>query len=147
MKKAVILTSDDLTCSQNCEILRDSRMPYTKVVLYRDDDGRVPLVDWFGTLPEKAQDKCRLKIERLRQMSFELRRPEADLLRDGIYELRVGLQHTNYRMLYFFHGREAVVVSHGLQKQRVVPPREIDLAVRRRLAFESDPKKHTTSET
>ena len=65
-----------------------------------------------------------MRLERLHELGHELRRPEADLLRDGIYELRVALQGMNYRMLYFFHGREAVVVSHGIIKERVVPPRE-----------------------
>ena len=78
-------------------------------------------------------------------MGHELRRPEADFLRDGIYELRVGLQGLNYRILYFFHGREAVVVSHGLLKERVVPPREIDQAVEHKKRFETDPKRHTFS--
>ena len=42
------------------------------------------------------------------------------MLRDGIYELRIGLQGLNYRILYFFHGKEAAVVSHGLIKERRV---------------------------
>jgi hypothetical protein len=45
-------------------------------------------------------------------------------------------------MLYFFHGRAAVVVSHGIVKERAVPPREIDLAVKRKKAFQADPDKH-----
>jgi phage-related protein len=65
-------------------------------------------------------------------------------LRDGIYELRIGLQGINDRILYFFHGREVVVVSHGLLKERVVPPREIDQAVAPK-RFETDPKRHTFS--
>jgi len=36
------------------------------------------------------------------------------------------------RMLYFFHGTAAIIVSHGLIKEREVPPREIDLAIRRK---------------
>jgi len=46
-------------------------------------------------------------------------------------------------MLYFFHGRTAVVVSHGLIKEREVPPREIDLAVARKARFQADPEAHT----
>lgn len=65
-------------------------------------------------------------IERLQNLGHELRRPEADYLRDGIYELRVGLRGMNYRMLYFFHGRTAAVLGHGLVKEREVPPREIE---------------------
>ena len=68
----------------------------------------------------------------------ELRRPEADYLRDDIYELRVGLQGMNYRMLYFFHGRVAAVLVHSLVKEREVPPRDIEEAIRRKRKFELD---------
>jgi len=53
-------------------------------------------------------------VERLRDLGHELRRPEADLLRDGIYELRASLQGIHYRILYFFHGAVAAVVAHGI---------------------------------
>jgi phage-related protein len=121
-------------------------MPRTNVVFYRYDDGSVPLLEWLDGLPRKAQDKCRVKIERLRELGHELRRPEADFLRDGIYELRVRLQRVNYRMLYFFHGGSAAVLSHGLQKERQVPVREIDAAVECKKRFEQDPKAHTHQE-
>jgi hypothetical protein len=35
-----------------------------------------------------------------------LRRPHADYLEDGIYELRWRNGTVQYRILYFFHGRE-----------------------------------------
>ena len=115
-------------------------MPRVEVVFYRDVDGSVPMRDWLDGIPRKGQAKCLARLKRLEESGHELRRPEADYLRDGIYELRVGLQGVNYRMLYFFHGRTAAVVSHGLVKERVVPTGEIDLAVERRLRFERDPK-------
>jgi hypothetical protein len=46
-------------------------------------------------------------------------------------------------MLYFFHGRLAVVVSHGLMKERAVPPGDINLAVKRKAKFEANPGRHT----
>jgi hypothetical protein len=52
----------------------------------------------------------------------------------------------NHRLLYFFHGNVAAVVSHGLVKERVVPPREIDRAIERMRQFETNPKKHTLEE-
>lgn len=67
-------------------------VPRTRVVLYREEDGACPFLAWFDKLPAKAQDKCYLRLERLRDMGHELRRPEADFLRDGIHELRVSLQ-------------------------------------------------------
>jgi hypothetical protein len=121
-------------------------MPKTKVVFYKEDDGSVPILEWIDSLQERALDKCRVRIERLEEMGHELRRPEADLLRDGIYELRVGLQHVNYRMLYFFHGRTAAVISHGLVKEAAVSPKEIERALERKRKFEANPKAHTHEE-
>lgn len=121
-------------------------MPKTKVVFFKEDDGSVPILEWLDSLQEKALDKCTVKIERLAELGHELRRPEADFLRNGIYELRVGIQHVNYRMLYFFHGRTAAVVSHGLVKEAAVPPKEIEKAIERKRKFEENPKAHTYEE-
>ena len=121
-------------------------MPSTKVVFFREQDGSCPSLDWFNELSPKVQDKCYLRLERLRESGHELRRPEADYLRDDIYELRVSLQGVQYRILYFFHGRVAAVVSHGLVKLRIVPPKEIDRAMERKKQFEANPEKHTYEE-
>ncbi|MCU1236251.1 MAG: hypothetical protein JWP63_4218 [Candidatus Solibacter sp.] len=80
-------------------------------------------------------------------MGHELRRPEADHLRQGIYELRASLQGIHYRILYFFHGAVAAVVSHGIVKEAAVPPTEIERAMRRKKQFEANPSKHTYEET
>ena len=82
----------------------------------------------------------------MRELGHELRRPEADFLRDGIYELRVSLLGVHRRILYFFHGNAAAVVSHGLVKERVVPPKEIDRAIARKKRFEANPSRHTLEE-
>jgi phage-related protein len=116
------------------------------VIFYREEDGTVPLLEWFGGLPRKAVVKCRVRIERLRELGYELRRPEADYLRDEVYEMRVNLQGVNYRMLYFFHENIAAVVSHGITKERIVPPKEIDLAVARKRKFSQNPKRHIYEE-
>lgn len=118
-------------------------MPRTKVIFFREADGHVPVLDWLDHLGDKAKIKCQAKLIRLREVGHELRRPEADYLRDGIYELRIGLKGVNYRLLYFFHGSQAAVVSHGIIKERVVPPREIDNAIERKRLFESNPTRHT----
>lgn len=122
-------------------------MPKTNVVFYQEEDGSVPILEWLDSLQLKALDKCTVRIERLRELGHELRRPEADFLRDGIYELRVGLQHVNYRILYFFHGRTAAVVSHGLVKEAEVPAKEIEKAIERKRKFEKNPRVHTYEES
>jgi len=120
-------------------------MPETTVVLYADDDGSSPLLTWLDRQQSKVQDKCLVKVERQGELGHELRRPEADFLRDAIYELRVRYGRVNYRMLYFFHERIAVI-SHGLTKVKVVPDTDIDLAITRKGKFAQDPEKHTHEE-
>lgn len=117
------------------------------IVFYRDEDGSAPFLDCFDRLPEKAKVQCRARLGLLAEWGYQLRRPAADYLRDGIYELRARSGRVHYRMLYFFHGRTAVVISHGITKQETaVPSNEIERARRRKLAFESDPPEHTYEE-
>lgn len=117
-------------------------MPRTEVVLFADEDGSCPLIEWLNSLTLKGRLKCIVKIERLVEMGHELRRPESDFLRDDIHELRVALERTQYRMLYFFHENKAIV-SHGLKKEAEVPAGEIDLAIERRKRFKTNPPKYT----
>ena len=118
------------------------------IVFFRDSDGSTPFLDWFDHLSEMAKVRCRARIELLADQGHRLRRPAADYLRDGIYELRAKAGRVQYRMLYFFHGRTAVVVSHGITKdEAAVSPIEIELARGRKQAFEADPQRHTHKET
>lgn len=117
------------------------------VIFYKEEDEETALVlEWMKTIPEKAQLKCLSKIDRLKQEGHLLRRPEADLLRDKIYELRASLQGIHYRILYFFHGNLAAVVSHGIIKEDIVPQIEIERAIQRRKNFEANPEAHTYRE-
>lgn len=118
-------------------------MPPVEVVFYRDVDGSVPALEWLDVLhgrDERIVEKLQVRLERLAEEGHALRRPEADYLRDDIYELRVKFGTANYRLLYFFFGRQAAVVSHGLTKEADVPPREIELAIMRRQLFLANPE-------
>ena len=117
-------------------------MPSVEVVFYMEDDGSVPLTTWLEGLQPKHRAKCLKWIGILRSLGHDLRRPESDYLRDGIHELRVRFQSLNYRMLYFFYGNQIVVLTHGLKKEKEVPPKEIDRAVELKEKFEADPKSH-----
>jgi hypothetical protein len=101
-------------------------MPQTEVYFYRDDDGSVPVLDWLLKLRDKnerAARKCFSLIKLLRDFGSELRRPRADLLRDGIYELRTEVGNVNYRILYGFVGKDAAVLACGLAKEKSRPGR------------------------
>ncbi len=117
-------------------------MPAVHVLLYKEDDGTIPILEWLDRLPSKVQDKCVARIKRLRDLGHELRRPESDYLRDGIYELRLRHQTVNYRVLYFFHGTSVVVLTNGLSKEKQVAPGEIDKAIVLRKRFDTIPVSH-----
>lgn len=119
-------------------------MPQTEVIFFKDDES-VPALEWIDEQLQKVQDKCIVRIERLEELGHELRRPEADYLRDEIYELRMKHLRVNYRLLYFFFGQKAVL-SHGLTKEDIMPPKEIDRAIENKTKFSKDPVKHTYEE-
>lgn len=124
-------------------------MPQIEVVFYQESPGDVPVLDWLRELQDfdrRAFARCVARVNRLAGAGHELRRPEADFLRDGIYELRIRIGRVNYRILYFFHGRTAAVLAHALTKEDVVPSVEIERALRRRKAFVAGPESHTYRE-
>ena len=123
-------------------------MPTTIVYFYQDSPGDVPVFDWLKDLKKhdrKGFAKCVAKIQRLEALGHELRRPEADYLEDGIYELRAKKGHINYRILYFFHGQNVALLCHALTKERAIPPADLARAKARKTAFEKEPATHTAS--
>ena len=120
-------------------------MPETVVYFYRDDDGKSPVVDWLKALRRenrKAHAHCVARLRLLAELGHELRRPHADYLRDGIYELRTRAGRVHYRVLYFFHGRDAAVLAHGLTKEDTVPAADIERAIQRKQRYEKSPETH-----
>ena len=118
-------------------------MSKVKVSFFAEEDGSAPVDLWLEKLPGKIQAKGITRIFRLEEMGHELKRPEADYLQDGIYELRWSWQNVNYRILYFFYGREAVILAHGLTKEDVIPKSDLNTAVKRKILYLNDPTKHT----
>jgi phage-related protein len=124
-------------------------MPQTAVVFYQDDAEGVPVLEWLRALhrrDRRAYAKCITRIQRLAEMGHDLRRPEADYLRDEIYELRARRGRVQYRILYFFHGQHLAVLAHALTKEGQVPPADIARAIRRKEAFAQDPDGHSYEE-
>ncbi len=120
-------------------------MPQTRVLFYRDSSVSVPVLGWLLLLrrrDRRGYAKCLAKIQRLSELGHELRRPEADYLRDGIHELRARQGHVNYRILYFFSGRDEAVLVHALTKEGAVDDSDIERAVRRKNEYQEDPKAH-----
>jgi phage-related protein len=100
------------------------------------------VLEWLNGLPRKSYAKAFVRIERLSELGEGLRRPEAEYLGESIYELRWRFQSVNYRILYFFHGEDLVVLTHSLTKEKRIPKREIGIAIQRKEAFEANPEAH-----
>ena len=122
-------------------------MPQTQVRLFRQANGEIPFLEWFNTLKardSKAYAACVQRILALSHHGHDLERPLAAFLRNGIYELRIKNNTVQYRVLYFFVGRNAAVLSHGIRKPGAkVPDIEIERAIKHMKLVESDPDKYT----
>ncbi len=124
-------------------------MPESEIYYYKEKDGSVPLFEWLDEIEKhskKTVEKCIARIRLLKTYGYELRRPYADYLREGIYELRLQWRSTQYRILYFFHGRNIIILSHGLTKKQKVPEIEINKAIERKKQFEAEPDNHLSME-
>ena len=65
----------------------------------------------------------------LEEEGIRLHCPCADLLEDGIHELRTKVSSLRYRVLYFFWQGNRIVITHGITKTtKRVPHREIERA-------------------
>ena len=123
-------------------------MPETQVIFFCDDR-RVPVRDWLMDLRKtnrRVFAKCVARIRVLAQLGHELRRPLADYLEKDIYELRIRQGRVNYRILYFFHGRQVAVLAHALLKEDAIPRADLDRANERKKHFIANPEKHSYEE-
>ncbi|MBD2214623.1 type II toxin-antitoxin system RelE/ParE family toxin [Nostoc linckia FACHB-104] len=122
-------------------------MPETRVIFYQDQDGVAPVLEWLKTLlkqDRKGYANCVACIQQLANTGYELRRPATDYLRDGIYELRAKHVRVQYRILYFFSGKNVAILAHAIIKDEdQVPDMEIERAVQRKAQFEANPAIHT----
>ncbi len=81
-------------------------------------------------LPAKVQGKILRWIEALETHGPNVPRPYADVVRGKIRELRIVFGSNQYRLLYFFAGKQ-IVVTHGfVKKTGPVPVQELERAER-----------------
>ena len=104
--------------------------PNYEVVFYQDVKGNAPAKDFLENLPEKIEGKFLRWIQLLEEQGPNLPRPFADVLRNKIRELRVKFGSDQYRLLYFFHGKMAVLTHGFIKKTDRVPDEEIEKAIK-----------------
>lgn len=95
-----------------------------------------PVTEFIDNCDPKHQVKIIRFISLLEEMGPTLPRPYADLLKDGIHELRIKLSGDQIRMLYFFCFRKFIVFYVAFVKNtRTVPEKFIDRVKRYRNNF------------
>ena len=93
-------------------------------------DGKNLTLEFLGQQQTAVKAKILKNMLELDRLGIAAKRPLVDYLRDDIYELRTGLNHINYRLLYFFDGLDIILITHGLKKEKEVPSNEIDYAIK-----------------
>jgi hypothetical protein len=107
-----------------------------KVIYYESADGRCPIMDFIESRKKENQAKVLALIKLLQEKGPNLPRPYADLLEDGIHELRIKLSGDQIRFLYFFCFRDFIVITNAFNKTtNKVPQSEINEAKKYRDDF------------
>ena len=75
-----------------------------------------PVSEFLDSLRQEHRVKVLHFLELLEEMGPTLHRPYADLLEDGIHELRIKLSGEQVRLLYFFSYEHYIVVYRALRK-------------------------------
>jgi hypothetical protein len=70
-----------------------------KIIFYETEEGVSPIGDYIDLLADVDREKIIIWIRYLEKVGAELKRPQGDYLRDGIYELRITLRGENTRTL------------------------------------------------
>ena len=103
------------------------------ICFFVDERGHSPVKEFIDKLPLKDQAKIKAYLDELKKQAYNLRRPMADYLGDGIYELRPG----DNRILYFFYLRENAILLHAIRKKTdKIPQGEMDLCIKRKKQVE-----------
>jgi phage-related protein len=93
---------------------------------YTAIDGTREMAHFLDGLPANHRQKVLAWITLLEEEGPTLPRPYADLLEDGIHELRIKLSGDQVRILYFFVFQKCIILTHSfIKRASSVPKSEI----------------------
>ena len=123
-------------------------MPKWNVLYYESETGVCEVQDYLKSRKPSDKAKALAWIKLLEEQGPQLPRPYADLLRDGIHELRIKLSGDQLRVLYFFTFKDLIILTHTFVKRTSkVPAAEIEKAIRiRELFLKRFPKREALNE-
>lgn len=106
-------------------------------ILFCDEiEQACPVTEFINQCPPKNQVKVLRLLSLLEEMGPILPRPYADILYDGIHELRFTLSREKVRVLYFFCYQKFIVLYYVFFKNtRKVPEKYIKKVVEYREDF------------
>ncbi len=102
------------------------------LVLYTTERGDSPIDEFLDGLDKKSRAKVAAYLSLLEEEGPNLKRPYADVVRGKIRELRIHYGSNQYRVLYFFHVRDQIVLVHAFSKKtQQLKEKDIELSERR----------------
>jgi len=106
-------------------------------ILYYSEDEKLSDIEIFiDSKDERNQAKIFAWLEKLAELGPNLPRPYADILVDGIHELRIKLSGSQVRILYFFCYKDYIILTNQFVKNAdKVPKSEINKSKERREKF------------
>lgn len=104
------------------------------ICFFIDERGDNPVKEFIGKLPLKDQAKIKAYLDELQKQGHNMRRPMADYLGEGVYELRPG----DNRIFYFFFLRKNAVLLHAIRKKTdKIPLEDLSLCLKRKKFVEA----------
>ncbi|ABZ94652.1 conserved hypothetical protein [Leptospira biflexa serovar Patoc strain 'Patoc 1 (Ames)'] len=108
-----------------------------KILYFTEKEDQPSEIEIFiNSKDERNQAKIFAWLDKLAELGPNLPRPYADLLIDGIHELRIKLSGSQIRILYFFCYKDYIILTNQFVKNTdKVPKAEINKAIKRRETF------------
>lgn len=97
-----------------------------RVYFYRTKEGKCQACDYARNMDIRHQAKAKRWFQALAELGPGLPEEYGKHLRDGVWELRIIIQHHQHRFLYSFWKDIIVVTNAFLKKSQEVPTREIE---------------------
>lgn len=101
-----------------------------RIYFYRSAGGRCQACDYARAMDIRHQAKAKRWFKALAELGQELPEEYGKHLRDGVWELRLIIQHHQHRFLYTFWRDFIVVTNAFLKKSAVVPESEMEKSQR-----------------
>lgn len=99
-----------------------------KIAFYRASNGDCQACDYAREMDQGHQAKAKRWFVALAELGPEIPKDYGKHLRDGVWELRIIIQHHQHRFLYSFWKNIIVVTNALLKKSRAVPAGEIEIS-------------------